>query len=473
MASVLTNTLFSMAGQMAARVLALVFYAVMARLMGPDRYGDQGFGAAVGTLFVVLLEPGLNPLMVRDGAHDRAVLESRLKTLLGYKLLALVVVWPASVGLTWAMGYRDHALWAVLFAGGTILWGALEDTCAAALIALERLDLESSLRVTSKVLTAGLGTAVLLTGQAFEVVLGAVCLGAALASLTGLVFVRRGGLKVGVSLDTQAMTRGLAESWPLALHNVMWLLTLRMDQVLASQLGVPHDALGNYNAAVKLLEALVLFPTAVASAFQARLARAYKTQPDVCSQQLQLALGATMALCLPVAVGGGLLATGLSSLVYGDRFGGTGPLLAIQLWCLPLLGFQALGSFAMQAAGRVRLQALTTLANLCVNLACNLLLVPRYGVMGASLAAVAGGVAACLVYLWGLRVCGLRTGLLHAVWRPLLGCIAMAGTLFLSSSWHLPVLVDVALGGAAFALVFLGVGGKQVLRDLRQARQGD
>ena len=63
--------------------------------------------------------------------------------------------------------------------------------------------------------------------------------------------------------------------------------------------------------------------TAVALAFQAQLARTFATSAQACSQRLQLALGAAFSVCLPVSVGGMLLADGLSTLVYGDRFTGT------------------------------------------------------------------------------------------------------------------------------------------------------
>ncbi len=469
--SVLTNSVFNMAGQLLARLLALGFYAVFARVLGPERNGDQGFGAAVGTVCVVLLEPGLNMLLVRDAARDRASLPTLLAQALGYKLTLLLVVWPVSVGLCLLLGTPASVVWAVAFAGGTVLLGAVEDLAAAALSALERLDLEGALRVASKALTAGLGLLALWLHGGFEVTLGAVTAGAVAAAGVGLWMVARTGVAVTVQLAPVVMARRIGLAWPLAVHNLLWLLTLRLDQLLASAMGQPHEALGAYNAAVKTVEALLLFPSAVALAFQARVARASVVGDDAASAQLTLACAALLAVSIPVTAGGGLLAGPLAVLIFGERFGATGPLLAIQLLALPLVGIQALGAYTAVAAGRTRLQALATAVNLVANVVLNLVLVPRLGMLGASVAAVVGGAVACVVYVGGLWRLRLGVALLAGAWRPLVAAGAMVGGLWLLGLETLPLLVTVAAGAVLYAAVFVALGGLGVVKALAQARR--
>jgi O-antigen/teichoic acid export membrane protein len=469
--SVLQNAAFTLVGQLAARLLALLFYAVLARQFGPERYGDQGVGAALGTLLVVLVEPGLNQLLVREGARRHDALLGQASVVLGYKLVSLVLVWPLCVLLGAALGYRDVTLWAVVWAGGTILCGALEDLFAAVLTAAERLDLEGLTRLLSKVFSAGLGLGAMAAGVGFEGVLGAVTLGTLLSGAAGLMLARRAGVAVRPAFSFTRVQPLLQEAWPLAVHNVLWLITLRLDQVLARGLGVPDAELGAYNAAVKLLEALILFPTAVVLAFNASLSRAGAQGADSLSRRLHQATAALAALCIPVAVGGACLSEGLSTLVYGDRFGGTGALLGIQLGSLLFVGLQSLSSVALTASGRVRVQAWTVAVNLLVNVALNVVLVPRMGVAGASWAAVGGGVAASVAYGVALRSAGVSAGVWAALWRPALAAAAMAGVLVWTPVGTLHVLVAVGVGGAVFGGVFVMAGGWSVLRALQSARR--
>lgn len=467
--SILHNAAFSLAGQMAARVLALVFYAVLARQVGPERYGLWGLGAAFGTLLVVLVEPGLNPVLVRDAARDGAMLAPRLAMTLGYKLAALTVAWPLSVGAAWALGQRGQALWAVALAGGAILLGGLEDMCGAALTALERLDLEGALRVASKVLGAGVGLAMLAAHARFEWVLAAVCAGAAATGVLGLAMLAAQGVTIRVRLPLEAVGRLLAESWPLAVHNVLWLVALRLDQVMATAMGVGHADLGDYNAAVKMVEGLIMFPTAVAVAFQASLSRAWAQSPQHAQKALHLALATSLGLCLPITVGGGMLADGLTQVVFGNQYSHAGALLSVQLLTLTLVGIQGLGMVALTAAGRTRVQARLTALNLAVNVLTNLALVPRWGMLGASAAAVAGHLAATAGVWAALRGLDLGQSAVTVAWRAVACCAALAGAVWLAAP--LGTLPAVLAGGVTYAAVFLPLGGWQQLQALRAARR--
>jgi O-antigen/teichoic acid export membrane protein len=271
---------------------------------------------------------------------------------------------------------------------------------------------------------------------------------------------------VSIALRPRDLLDRIAQIWPLTASSMMWMLVLRMDQVIAGAMGVDHFDLGNYGAAVKLVEALVLFPGAVATAFQPRLARAWADSAPACSRQLRAALTASLALSVPIAVGGACLAPGLSILVYGDRFLSAGSLLAIQLLCLPFIGIQFLSTHALVAAGAIRVQALAVAVNLLVNLGCNLLLIPQLGVKGASASALCGGFAATLVYAWALRGTRLRPELLASAWRPVLSAAAM-GLLLMEVRDRLPLFAAIGVGGAVYAAAFLSLGGLRALREMR------
>lgn len=468
--SPLRNASLTLVGQLLARLLGLFFYAVFARTFGPERYGDQALGAAVGTLAVTLVEPGLNPLLVRDGARDRAVLQERLAQALAYKILLLGVVWPGSVVAAALFGLRDTALAGVVFAGGAILLGAIEDLASSALIAVERMDLEATLRIASKVASTGLGLLALALAPDFTLVLSAVCAGAVATSVAGAALVRRAGLALRFDFRLRSMLDRVVQGWPLAVSGILWLLTLRLDQVLASRMGADGEALGNYAAAVKIMEALVIIPGSISSAFQPRLSRACAVAGKECAHELNLALAVALAATLPVAAGGALLSSGVAGLVYGSRFTGTQVLLSIQMFALPLVGVQFVALHALVAAGAVRSQVLAVGANFAVNVLANFALVPRLGVAGASWSALAGGLAASAVCLVSLRKVGLATRMLAAAWRPLVSAAAMSLALFAISPYGLPLPLSIAGGGIAYAGIFLALGGGRIIQALRGAR---
>jgi O-antigen/teichoic acid export membrane protein len=465
----LHNTAFSVAGQAGARLLALAFYPLLARSVGPNVYGDIGTGTAVAVLFLALLEPGLNPLLVRDVARAPEQLPSRFAESLGYKLTGLLVAWPAMLGLSVALGYRGNTLIAVVLSATLLMLQIFEDLCAATLVALGRLDFEGTLRLLSKVCLSGPGLAALALGGTFRSVLGAVCAGAVVTGCIGMVLVRLAGVTLGLKLPLRVLGERIGESWPLALGGMLWLVTLRLDQLLASQLGVDRGQLGDYNASVKLVEALLLFPYAVSLTFQPLLSRAWQQSAARCAEEQWLAIDAGLTVTLPLAIGGALLAGPIGTLIYGDLFGGVGPLLALQLLLLPIVTVQYNAFNALISAGALRAQALSCAVNLIVNVICNLVLVPRVGIIGASVSALAGGVASIVLAQVMLIRLGVKPtrglGLLRVIFAS-----ALMGVVVFVVRNRLPFFVSLLLGVISYAIVFVALGGMSTIKALLERR---
>jgi O-antigen/teichoic acid export membrane protein len=454
-------------GQIGARLLALVYYAWLARALGRGLYGDIGLGAALAILFAAAIEPGLNPLLVRDCARQRDLLPGRVGEALAYKLTVLAGAWPLMVGIGWALGYRDTSLTAIALSGGTLLLVQLEEFFSAALIAQERMDLEGTLRAASKLLLLVSGGAALLAHASFFGVLAAMTGGQVATGLVGAALLARSGVSPAPDFGRLGAALGrMREAWPLAVTWLVWVLTLRLDQLLASQLGVAREPLGDYNATVKLVEAMVLFPTAVASTFQPILSRATLQGPAATSEKLSLALSANLSVTLPVSIGGALLSGSVIHLVYGDQFAGAGVLFAVQLLALPLIGMQFTCFHVLTAAGRLRSQTVAVVINLATNLLANLLLVPRFGMVGSSVSAIVGGVIASAGCALALRAAGFELGLFRALLRPALAAAGMAVVVLLVRD-RAPFPVALAAGAATYLALFAAGGGLGLLKQMR------
>ncbi len=467
--STLHNAAFTLAGQISARALALVLYALLARKLGRDHYGEIGQGTAFGVIFQILIEPGLNLLLIRDGVRRPEQLCREVADLFAFKLAMLPVTWGLMTLSAALLGYRGDLLLAVFLCGGMILLVGFEDFAAAALTAQERMDLEGTLRFASKILAVVLGMGALLADLPFAVVIGSLTLAQALTALVGIALVRRSGVRIGVGRLAPVFRR-LPESWPLAVTWFLLLVTLRSDQIIAKLMGVSEESLGDYNSGVKVVESLVLFPNAVVVVFQPVLARAWLAGKEACASELSLALQAALAVTLPIAVGGSLLATGVSTLIYGSAFAGAGPLLSLQLLVLVTFAIQITSYALLVAAGALRAQTLIAAAGLGVNLLSNVLLVPRLGVTGSTISALHGGAAASIGCLLAIHQLGVRLELVRSTWRAIVSSLVMAAGVLVVRE-RLGFFVSVLSGAVLYAGVFLLAGGWQTVVALKTRRQ--
>lgn len=180
---------------------------------------------------------------------------------------------------------------------------------------------------------------------------------------------------------------------------------------------------------------------------------------------------------LPAACGMGLLAPNITAVVTGSAFAADAALV------MPVLVLAALlqrcrtyyFDFAFQLRAKVAWQALISAATVILNIGLNLLLIPRFGILGAAWATVAAcglGLALSIVIgrrvlalplIWGeaLRVCLATTVMLAALWplRELSGLLAL--------------VLQIVLGGLAYAaaLWLLDVGGLRAGAGRLLARQ--
>jgi PST family polysaccharide transporter len=466
----LQNTIFAFIGQIGARLVALGFYAVVARSVGEAFYGDIGLGWAMGVVFFIAVEPGLNPLLIRDGARSREVLAARTAETLAYTLATTAVSWPVMIGIAWLMDYRGSTLWAVALSGGSLILVGLEDFSSAVLMASERMDLEATLRITSRVGFAAAGIAAILVHAPFVVLLTTMTVSQAMAGGLGLFLIHRAGVPVRVG-NAWAGVQKLGEAWPLALTGSVWLVTLRVDQVIARQIGVSRDQMGDFSAAAKLVEALSVVVNALALTFSPLISRAWLESRAACTKTLEMTIGVSLVFTLPLAVGGALLATPISVLIFGADYQAAGLQLCIQLAALPLLSVQLAAFQVLVAAGRIRTQGLIMLTGLVFNVALLVAGMPRWGVLAVNGAAVSGALWSAIAAVICVGLIGIRPRPWKVATRPVLSAAAM-GAVVLALRSRLSVLPCIAAGGAVYVATLTLLGGRALLDDLRGLRRG-
>jgi O-antigen/teichoic acid export membrane protein len=122
----------------------------------------------------------------------------------------------------------------------------------------------------------------------------------------------------------------------------------------------------------------------------------------------------------------------------------------------------ALATSALQAVRRRPLILASSLVALVVNVALNLVLIPRLAGTGAALATTVSYAVLAAVALAGLARAGVRVPLVRALLAPLVTGALMAGLLV---ALRLPAIAEVAIATVVIAVLWLGF---LAVRDPRQ-----
>jgi len=81
------NAVFKGLGEVIIRLLSFAFVVLVARVVGDESFGIINFAFSFSLLFVVIVDFGLNPLLIRDAAKDPAQTRNLFFNLLLMKLV--------------------------------------------------------------------------------------------------------------------------------------------------------------------------------------------------------------------------------------------------------------------------------------------------------------------------------------------------------------------------------------------------
>jgi len=213
-------------------------------------------------------------------------------------------------------------------------------------------------------------------------------------------------------------------------------------------------AAGVYGAAYKVSEGAGIISSSFTLALFPRLSRASDT-----TEAYRLGLRLLLQVGLPLAAGTALLAEPIVAVVGGREYlPDSAVALAILICYLPLSYANGLTQYVLIAAGRQRLLTAAFVAALVFNVVANLLLIPRFGYVGAAWVTVASELVLLVPFQRAAARVAPGVSLLSEARIPLFGTLLMAPVVWwLRDAIH-PIAAIVA-GAGVYTLALWSLGG--------------
>ena len=440
---------------MAARIVDAAFALVYLRLLGRTDVGAYTFLVVFTTYLDTLIDFGLNALLARDISRGSVGASAAFRVVSGLRVGLWLVGLPLVAIVYGPLRERTNISTEAALAGwvfyAALLPSVVAKTASGLLWAAERLDLTAAVSILATVLRTVLGAVVLFGG------LGLVGLAATSLATNVVTALVLWGFATRRAMATQgpsaAHTAWLRQSWPLFLNQLLQGLFFKVDALLLPGLAGTAAA-GAYAAAYKVSEGAGIVSSSFTLALFPRLSRG----SDL-SAAYRLALRGLLQIAFPLAAGIALLSEPIVAVVGGrDYLPDSAIALAILIAYLPLSYANGLTQYVLIAAGRQRLLTGAFVAALLFNVAANLVLIPRFGYVGAAWVTVASEV----VLLVPFRLAALRVApgvsLPREARTPLLATLLMAPVVWwLRDAIH--PLAAVAAGAVVYPLALWSLGG--------------
>jgi PST family polysaccharide transporter len=165
------------------------------------------------------------------------------------------------------------------------------------------------------------------------------------------------------------------------------MIYMKIDQIMLGQM-IDDEAVGIYSAALRISEVWYFIPMAIVASVFPAILEAKKRSEEQYYQRLQRLFDLIVLLSICVAVPMTFLSTPIISILFGSTYEEAGAVLAIHIWTavFVFLGVASNRWFIIENRQMLSLQR--TALGAMINIILNLLLIPRYGVLGAAWATV-------------------------------------------------------------------------------------
>ncbi len=441
------------------KVISFAYFTYLARFFGPGDVGRYVFALSFATLFSVLLDLGLASVLTREVAREPQQASRLTSLVFGFKLVAVLVVCALAVATINLLGYPSLTRQLVYLACLVMVLDSFTLSAYSTIRGFHTLAWESIGSVLMQSVVGVLGVAAsLYTRDLRAFLLALVVAAAANLSFSLYQLRRRFSLRPAPVFEARGFRYLLQLAWPFALAAVLTRAYGYLDIMLLSVLKGDH-ALGIYSLAYKVTFALQFIPTAFAASLLPGFSSYYEAERAKLADTFVRGVAYLVIIAVPLSFGLAALAPAIVRTVYPAFHESVVPLQVLVLSLVPLFATFPIGSL-LSACNRQKRNTLNLALAVAVNLALNLLLIPRFGPTGAALASAAS-TGVLLVVGWQAvrRVMAARVPWLAGrVLRSLGAGLAMAAVVLFTKP-YLHFTLAVPLGGFVYLGLLFATGG--------------
>lgn len=356
----------------------------LVRYLGPADFGVLAYAISISMIAEVTAGLGVAQIVVRQLVEAPEDESHLLGSALVLRFVAGLAIVAGTLALTWWSDGDARSMAVVAIIVGVVPFRALS-TFDQAFQARMQSRLSVVARTSGFLISALAKVVLLVAGAPLVAFAVAVALEVVVSAIAFTVlYARSGGRPFGLDVQWWRARALLRESWPLAIAAGAAMISLRIDQVMLKQMTGDADV-GAYAAAARLSEVWYFVPVALGTALFPVLvgARGDRAAQD---QRLQTALDLSAWLAIVIAFAVTVLGGLVIHVLYGPRFEDSAGILRMQVWAGPFVFMGVITGRALLAEGLQRFESVRYVLGALVNIGLNLVLIPRYGGMGAAFA---------------------------------------------------------------------------------------
>ena len=384
---VIRNIVWAVTGKVITLLGGLLVGIFIARYLGPEQYGLMSYVTSYVALFQVLAYFGMDQIEIREESKIPEEKDKIIGTAFTLKIGFAIITMLLVAITAWIFEADSFTKWMIILYSVSMMansFGVIRNYFTS----LVWNEYIVKTEITRTLIGAGIKIALLLfhapliwfiTAALFDTLLIA---GGYLVSYRNKINSIRKWF-----FDKEQAIYLIRESFPLLLSGAAVIVYTKIDQIMIGNM-IDKSSVGHYAVAGKFVEICIFIPTIMCQTITPILVKIYQTSQKDYLEKLQLFMNITIwgttLMCLIISI----IATPLIHYTFGIQFASASSLLQIMI-------FKVIGYAHAQVTGTMiiieKKQKLVVLRNLIgcvVVIGLNLILIPKYGTVGAAISSV-------------------------------------------------------------------------------------
>ena len=382
------NTTLLIASNALNNLLSFILLFVMARTLGDVVFGKYTFALSLAVIFATVADFGLNTYLIREISRKKKQAAEYIGNALNIKLVLSIITFILLVIVVNVLDYpqatKNIAYLGALYTFVEFIALAYRSTFKA----YEQMEYEAILLVVYRIAVVLVGLLILLTNpnivsllMAF-LILSIVYLAATF--IIGSTKFSRPNLKPDIALTKKI----LKESAPFMITALLIALYFRIDVIILSFFK-GDEVVGWYGAATTMIYSLLFIPIALSESILPQMSINFKKSKENLNRIFNNSTRIISIIIWPMMIGTTLLAKEFVVLLFSIEFVNATIGVQILVWALGIMFLNYILATTVNAINKQQVHTIIILIAAIINIVLNLILIPKYSIIGAGIAAIA------------------------------------------------------------------------------------
>lgn len=448
--TIVKNIMWLLIGSIASTILAVALSISIARFLGDVIFGGYSFVVAFVALLSIFLDLGYETLLIRDVAKEKFKASMYVNNIISIRIIFSVLTFIGMFVLINILNYPEDIKVLVYLLGLAQIILSISNIFRVTMRAFERMDYEAGVNIITNVLRCSIGLILLYLGYGLIQIGLAFVFISVIDLVVSFLICEKKFIKIKSQFDPSFFKNTIRIAFPIGLLAIFGLIYLRIDIVILEYF--KGDAVvGWYNAAYTLILGFRPIPILLMNALFPFMAYETQNSKQILREVYEKAFKLLTIIGLPITVGIFLLADKFIIIFYGQNYLNSITSLQILSWDILLTFLYLCIWFVLVAVNEQNKLATVAGIGALLNIVLNVILIPKYSLVGSSVATIITEFFILLIYISLTFKIGLKIPIIKIFFKPVIAVSVMAIFIYVFNVMNLYLLICCSV------LIYFGV----------------